>query len=322
MKSICLGRKAQLQLEATQKIYTSKWPFGHATMAKLEKFVNDKEMAELEAKHEYAYNRRLNKWDSIMDLYRNPHAEQLYMEACLQAFLEYLEGLNIETDKSEIIEGVQEILNVTSYGLGEKVAIKFASRINRLTEILLQEENYQVIKAEVSSTINDEMNFEKTICDLKLCDLLQEMANIKQADIVCVKLELVPNFEDNQSNDILDLEYKMKHWGSNLSVKYANGEEENYQYIHLFNSIEDVELDGKTLLEHATFRKTPEYTTRVILNKDMDDIVCHLDLDYCFNKDKDFNVENGIGKAVLNCVNKGKMVQAQNIGQQLKLSLY
>ena len=234
-------------------------------------------------------------------------------------------------------------IRLTRKGMLEINAMIKRSGYRNCSDIFTKD-NYQVIKKEnLALEECDWLYSKEAICNIKLTDLLQEMANVNKSDINYFCIELVPDFLDNDITNSEDLNEKMKYWGTNLHIKYANGKEDHYKYLHLFDNVNDIQADGKTLLEHASpcsreyeylniekfmikpIYRTVRYTknfTGVILDKDIENIICHIDLKYCFSKDSDFNPHDGIGLAVLSCINKEKTINNHDVNLQLKLSLY
>lgn len=114
---------------------------------------------------------------------------------------------------------------------------------------------------------------------IRFGDLLEELKVISGHEITDIRLAALSSFADPLN--IPSTEHKMDVFGSELFIKFDN------QYFiwyltgfKLFDSLDDLQVDGKTLLQHCAFVNNPYMITwhDLVVYSNKEDVICHITL--------------------------------------------
>lgn len=120
---------------------------------------------------------------------------------------------------------------------------------------------------------------------IKFGDLLKELKSMSGHEITDVRLIALSSFAD--PCNIQETETKMNIFGSRLFIKFDN--QTFIWYLtgfKLFDSLNDLQADGKTLLQHCAFVNDASmpngwHDLEVYSNKE--DVICHINLENFLN---------------------------------------
>ena len=147
---------------------------------------------------------------------------------------------------------------------------------------------------------------------IRFGDLLDELKQITESDITLIDFKLSSMFiSENKLLEKFDDE--MRFFGSNLDIKFANDEDFlSYRRLFIFDSVEDMQADGKTLLEHCSFSPLfkDDALGYMVVDKDIEDIVCHFSLDNIFSA-KFVDNSSLLEQAVYSLIEKDKILDIE-----------
>ena len=147
---------------------------------------------------------------------------------------------------------------------------------------------------------------------IRFGDLLEELKSISGHDITKVKLYALQAFANPL--DIEETENKMRYFGNQLVINFDNDYLIWYTCgFSMFDSLSDIQADGKTLLQHCAFTNeapnpTAFHDLEVYLNKE--DVICHFNLKNLLNSvnpDEDGLLE----QAIFSMIEKGNVLEVE-----------
>lgn len=113
---------------------------------------------------------------------------------------------------------------------------------------------------------------------IRFGDLLDELKQITDSDITLIDLKLCSMFH-SECISLEELDDKMRFFGSDLDINFVNDEDFlRYSRLFIFDSIEDMQADGKALSEHCSFYPVFEDDAlgHMVVDKNIEDVICHV----------------------------------------------
>ena len=182
---------------------------------------------------------------------------------------------------------------------------------------LLEKEKMNLLEQlnEVNSEIHhkyDQLANVENISSVKIClkDLLSALRKVTNDDHVSIKIYALSSlFKNKDEKEIDDSSKTMNYLGSEI-ILFFNDQSVIYSHLHLFDHVYDLQLDGKTLMEHSTiFQKG--YFQDLVVNKDIDHVVATFILDEISpNKIAKTNDQNYLlEQAIFQCILSDKVIE-------------
>lgn len=87
-----------------------------------------------------------------------------------------------------------------------------------------------------------------------------------------------------------------------------------YTKLNLFDDLSEIQSSGKTLLEHCSFANiTDSKTADLVVDKDIDNIICRFDLEEVFNKEWCKITDNDclLEQAIYRLIEKSKVTKIE-----------
>ncbi len=147
---------------------------------------------------------------------------------------------------------------------------------------------------------------------IRLGDLLDELKEITESDITLIDFKLCSMFHSEHIS-LEEFDDKMGFFGSDLDINFANDEDFlSYRRLFIFDSVEDMQADGKALLEHCSFSPAFEDDALgyMVVDKDIEDIVCRFSLDNIFSA-KVVDNSSLLEQAVYSLIEKDKVLDIE-----------
>ena len=147
--------------------------------------------------------------------------------------------------------------------------------------------------------------------DINLEKLVEEIKNVSGGKDINIHIQVLPisrkldSLEKiEQANDFLNI------YGSNLAINIEDKNDNSqiwYKKIHLFDSLDQIQNDGKTIFEHCL-----EDNLDLSFNSfGNENVVCHFDLEEVIKSKKDLVIgyanDKLLERAIYECIKKGNI---------------
>ena len=200
------------------------------------------------------------------------------MDYTLQDFLQ-LEIDLLEIEKSATQKKLQDISKV----------------LHQKYQLLLELENFHSIR----------------ICLKDLTDSLKEITGYEDLSVKVYALSSL--FKSDNEEELLVSAENMRFLGSELII-FLENHDVTYSHLKLFDSFDEIQLDGKSLLQHCSVYPKGRFFDLVV-DKDMESVICSFPLDSIspdgLAKTNDFSAL--LEQAIVHC-----MMRKQVLGYQKK----
>lgn len=147
---------------------------------------------------------------------------------------------------------------------------------------------------------------------IRFGDLLEGLKVISGHEITDIKLVALPSFANPL--DIPRTEYEMNIFGSQLFIKFDN------QYFiwyltgfKLFDNLDDLQVDGKTLLQHCAFVNSASMPTTfhdLVVYSNKEDVICHITLNNLLNSPHEDD-DNLLQQAVFSLIENNNVLDIE-----------
>lgn len=111
-----------------------------------------------------------------------------------------------------------------------------------------------------------------------LKDLIEALKEITGYEDLTIKIYALSSlFQNANEEELLSSEENMRFLGSELII-FLKGYNVTYSHLKLFDSFDEVQLDGETLLDHCSIYPKNGFLDLVV-DKDIENVICSIPLD-------------------------------------------
>ena len=190
---------------------------------------------------------------------------------------------------------------VSSYHDKMRYAVHLRKKIDDLKQAIVELESLK------KDFINQAGDIKKELIGIiKIEDLLEQITFLTGIDKenLEINLDVVDGIYEDKKEDITCYRTNNSTFMSRLFIKIKNGPVICNQYLSLFNSIEAIQADGKTLLDHCTLVPIINARKTLVVTKNIEDIICYFKLesvDYDNYEDSEYG--HVLPDAIKSCIN-------------------